>query len=323
VRVGAEAGQGKNEPPITNRGVEVTRGQGTKAGASALSFSIHWLTGTTYLPEDDVLGMLSQLLDGSDYVILDYGVNRYRKTYLTLGGIKVLVNPGDPDTMPPVCVIVPGQGCEILGTSKLQELAKILKPTRVDFAFDGAPFTPGELLEHFEAGNVRTRVRRDAFEWCRNKKGTTLYLGSRASTWHMCAYDERGWTRLELRLTGERAEKTYQALTGDTEQLKFTALGWLREFCDFVDRSREANASRAPLLPTWQTFVEGIERVSMRLAGNVAPTIERVVQWIEHQVSATLATYCKLGHSVQTLLGMGNKRMTGKHRALLIASGAS
>ena len=240
------------KPPTTNRGAQVTHRD--------INFGIHWLTGTTYLPEVEVLELLSNLLDGADYITHNFGVNRYKKTYETVNGIKVLVDPANPETMPPVCVIVTGQGCERLGLKSIQTLASILKPTRIDFAFDGVPFTPQELFNHYKKNNVRTRVRRfdyhppngkKARHWSyhQNGSGNTFYLGSQQSTQHLCCYDERGFTRMELRFKGERAEKAYEALTGDSNQLKLTALGWLREHVDFVDNSSSDNVSRQTLLP--------------------------------------------------------------------------
>jgi len=313
--------------PFTNRGVDNTH-------SSQPSFSVHWLTGTTYLEFADVYLLLSNLLEGADFMAFDYGINRYRKMFVTLGGIKLLCDPADKETMPPVCVVVPGQGCEILGFEKLQELARILKPTRLDLAFDGAPFSPFFLYEQYKQGNVRTRVRNHDYvhpktnkakHWSieRNPNGDTFYLGSKASTWYLCAYDERGWTRLELRLSGERAELAYEALIGDAEQFKQTSLGWLREFCDFVDAKADSNKARAPLLSFWSEFIGSIERVKMSLAAKVADTLEKTVNWIHNQVSASLVIYFKLGHSLQSLLELGESNIRDRHRALLAMVGCT
>lgn len=179
----SRAGHDPAATPITNRGVENT-------SSSQQAFSVHWLTGTTHLPIEDTRKYMSTLLEGAGYVEFDYGINRYRKMLVTLGGIKLLYDPALPDTMPPVCVVVPGQGCEILGLAKLQEVARILEPTRLDLAFDGAPFSPFFLYDQYKKGNVRTRVRahdyvhpktQKAKHWSieRNPNGDTFYLGSK------------------------------------------------------------------------------------------------------------------------------------------------
>lgn len=303
------------EPPGTNRGVEIT-------SARQMAFSVHWLTGTTHLPEADVLDLVSRLLNGADFVVLPYGINRYRRSVVTVGGLRVLTEPADPATMPPICVVAPGEACEALGLVGVQELASILKPTRVDLAFDGAPFSPRELLGWVEAGDYRCRSK--SWSWHRSRgarEGQTLQLGSRASSWHLCAYDERGWTRMELRLSGERAEQAYSALVGTPEALRSAALGWLREFVDFVDRSADRNVSRCPLLPEWGAFVAGIERLAMHLSGTTAPLLDRTVSWLREQVAPSLAMVELAGVNVRQLVAGGRERLRLRHRAMLAGAG--
>lgn len=143
------------------------------------------------------------------------------------------------------------------------------------------------------------------------------------NTWYLCAYDERGWTRLELRLSGERAELAHEALTGDPDDLKHIALGWLRDFCDFVNVDLATNKTRAPLMNFWADFIGSIERVKMTLGGKVTDTIKKTMNWIHNQVSASLVTYFKPGHSLQELLGIGETNMRDIHRALLAMAGCT
>lgn len=297
--------------PGTNRGAEIT--------APSAPCSVHWLAGTTWLPFEQVFDLLRAVLDGADFVKLERGMNGYSEAWLSVGGLKVLTDPARPD----IHVIAPGRACELLGFTKLQQLAAILRPSRLDIAFDGAPFTPREMAEWARQGNIRCRSRKRGFYDGLDGSGDTLYLGSSASSWYLCAYDKRGFTRLELRLTGERAEQAYNALMGEPEVFKLAALGWLRQFCDFVDTTAGSNISRAPLLPVWEAFIGMVARVAMHLTGNAAPSVERVKRWIEHQVSATLVLYRRLfgPTSISTLLRLGNTRMRGRHYALLAQAG--
>lgn len=64
-------------------------------------------------------------------------------------------------------------------------------------------------------------------------------------------------------------------------------------------------------------FTEGLERVRVRSAGAVAPTADRVVHFVEHQVAASLYTYSRLGYSVGELLRSGRLRLKSRHRSLL------
>lgn len=303
---------GPEETPGTNRGVELT-------GA----FSVHWLQGTTYLPEEDVLDVVHQLTEGGDFVATK-GRDFYAKGYRTVGNITVYVEPLDPATMPPVYVQVPGQGCEFLGLSKVQKLAEIIRPSRVDLAFDGAPFTPEQASEWTRQGNIRCRARNRQFvdDLSEVPEGNTLQLGSRASTRQLVMYDRRGFTRVELRLKGDRAELAYEALTGPAEALRLTALGWLQDFVDFVDTAKDSNVSRAPRLPLWEAFVSGAVRVRMALEGAPELTLERAVEWVRHQVAPTLAMLEAAGHDlVASFVRPARARLRGRHAAILAGVG--
>ena len=112
-------------------------------------------------------------------------------------------------------------------------------------------------------------------------------------------------------------------LLAPLEEFTDLALGVVREFVDFVDASQDANVSRAPLLPSWGLLVGSVERVRLAVKGRAAPTVERVVEWMESQVSAMLAVYRRLGHSVDGLVLVGESRFRHRHRSLLHFAGVS
>ena len=242
------------KPPSTKRGVENTETLKTIDGqtvdyASQMGFRVHWMEGNTYLELSDVLKHLVASTGYTDHISSDRYINKYKTVHSFLGGaIKVLSEPAIPETMPDCHMIITGQGCDALGHEKLKELSSILKPTRMDLAFDYAPFTPKQLYEWAEQGQVRCRAKKHGWHSSGDRyyKDNTFYLGTRESTWHLCAYDERGYTRIELRLRKERAELAYNALMDSYQHFKDTSLGWLREFCDFIDTSTDSNKSRAP-----------------------------------------------------------------------------
>jgi len=297
--------------PATNRGVENTE-----------AFNVHWLTGTTYLDEIDVLDAVHRVTGGADFVRLKGGRNFYGTVYGTVGGLKVLTDPLEPGTMPPVCVDVPGKACEFLGLAKVQELAAILKPTRVDLAFDGAPFTPAVLAAAVREGNIRCRAQVRTFTEGLDGAGDTLQLGSRSSSQQLVVYDRRGFTRSELRLKGERAELAYEALTGPPEALREAAMGWLSEFVGFVDASKDGNVSRAPALPFWEAFVAGVDRLRMSLSSGAALTLERTRAWIDAQVAPSLAMLEAAGVDlILSVVGPARARLRGRHRAILVGAG--
>ncbi len=307
----AEAGETQTPPPLSDTGVELTD-----------KISIHWLSGSFDQPFEDIADLVHCLTDGSDLFPLPYGDNGYKCAYLSVGGLRIYTDPG-ADNMPPVHISAPGQACEYLGLEKLRILfcnAKNL--TRVDLAFDGYKETPETLAGWVEAGDVRTRAKRKSCEFTRNLGGggNRLYIGAISSLWSLCAYDSRGFTRLELRMKGERAAQFQTVLLGDNDALPKIAVGMLRQFVDFVNK-HESNVSRAPLKASWEAFTMGLIRVKMKLKGKPELTAERVVQWMEYQVAATLAVYSKLGYSIGQLLQHGEKRMSRRHYAVLAAFG--
>lgn len=282
------------------------------------SGGIHWLTGTSHLPVEDVLDLLYELTGGAEFLVVDGWKWAYRKRYRTVEGIEVLTEPNAPDTMPPVCVNVPGAGCEFLGAQALQHLARILKPTRVDFAWDGVPFSVEQATSWVEAGQTRTRIRSASRHGTiMGDGGSSLTLGSRTSTAEIVVYDRRGPVRLELRLRGERAEAAYGLLNADISSWSVEFCGILRGLIDFVDRSGTSRADRAPLLPSWEQFVAGCERVVVALTGRVVATLERTVEWLNHQVAKRVYMAQQAGLNLSDLLDRGRRRMRRTDRVLL------
>lgn len=273
------------------------------------SAGIHWLTGGTYLPEDDVLEMVHRLTDGGDFEVLGpkwfYGT-RYR----TVEGIEVLMDPMNPAEMPPVVVNVPGAGCDFLGAGALRELASILKPSRVDFAWDEVPFSVGDVVGWIEGGQMRTRFRAaKAFPTLMGNEGDGVQLGTRNGTAEVVVYDRRGPVRLEMRLRGERAAAAYEVLAAPVASWSVSFVALLRGLVDFVDRSTASRGDRCPLLSSWESFVSGAERVVVALRGAVAPSFDRARNWTRRQVARTLYMLDRAGVGVRELLREGRGRM--------------
>jgi DNA relaxase NicK len=280
--------------------------------------ALHWLTGTTYLDETDVLDVIHEATGGCEFLVIEGSKWAYRKRYKTVEGIEVMVEPSQPDTMPPVCVNVPGTACEFLGADRLQQVASILKPTRVDFAWDAVPFSVEQLGAWVDQGDMRSRFRSASMhETIMGKGGETVTLGSRESTAQIAVYDRRGPVRLEMRLRGERAELVFDVLMSSPVEWASSFLGVLRGLVDFVDRSHTSRADRAPLLPLWESFIEGAERCVVALAGTVAPSLERVRSWVEHQVAKRLYMLDEAGIKVTDFLKLGRSRMRRSDRVML------
>lgn len=279
---------------------------------------VHWFTGTTALEDIEVLDHVSQTCGGAEFEVIDGWKWGYQKRYRTIEGVEVMTDPHQPDQMPPVCVNVPGAACDWLGAERIQQLASITKPTRVDFAWDDCPFTVQEFGGWIEAGNMRTRFRKATSHTpLLGNDGNTATLGTASSTGQVVVYDRRGPVRLEMRLRGERAEHAYEMLMLPPPQWSGSFLEVLRGLVDFVDRSGATRADRAPLLPSWKAFLDGAARVVVALTGRVAPSLERVRDWMERQVAKSLHMLTESGYSLGELLELGRRRMRPSDRILL------
>lgn len=297
---------GARVPPGSNTGAHLT---------------VHWLRGGTQEALEDVVERIQALTGGGDVEAFEWGRMMYRRHYRFVAGLTVYFEPG-ADNMPPVLIDAPGSACELLGLEGLRELFCNAQLSRADIALDGAPFTPREAAAWVRAGNVRCKSKRRKFyEDLGGGDGETLQLGSRSSERVLRIYDARGFTRVELELKGEAARGFRAVLLAPLDEFARLALGVLRDFVDFVDASQDSNVSRAPLLPSWESLVGQVERVKLVLRGRVAPSLERVTEWMEVQVSAMLAVYERLGHSVQDLLALGRSRWKHRHRSLLHFAG--
>jgi len=308
------------EPPYTKRGVDSANREG-----KILAVGIHWLAGTTYLELDDVLAFVHDLTRDS-FVVLDYGHYAYTKTCISDSGIRIYHTPSCPETMPSCLVVASGEACEILGYTKCQELASIIKPTRVDVAFDTDLFSPRQLRDAaFIDKNIRTKAQRKYFSFIErgDAHSDTLYIGSRSSTQQLCVYNKRGFTRVEHRLTGERAEKFSKVLRLDADAFKLHALGLLRGFVDFIDRGKEKNLSRCELLPFWAEFCGSVERFVMNVAGKVAMTPESIKAWLYRQVAPVLALFDRIGGDINDLISSGASRFRHRHNAVIAQYNAS
>lgn len=274
------------------------------------------------VPIDDVVELVAELSGGGYSELHEWGRYFYRKHHEFVAGLRVYYDPAVPN-MPSVMVDAPGKACEFLGLAKLRVLFCNAELARTDIAVDGAPFTPAEMAEEVRRGNIRCKSQKRHYteDLGRTPDGNTLTIGSRQSERYLRIYDGRGFTRVELELKGRYARASKEVLLANLEDIPTLAVGVVRDFVDFVDLAQDGNASRAPLLPSWEAFAKGVQRVALSVVGNGAPSAQKVKHYIEHQVAATLFIYTRLGYSKDDLLDRGRKRLRSKHRSVLTFAG--
>lgn len=311
--------------PPTDRGYQITT-------SPRPPFQIHWFTGVAYLSPEDTFNHVHDIT-GASFVALPYGRQGYRSAYqaVELPSLTVLCDPGDPDNMPPVCIVVKGEDCEALGWQRLQALSAPFKPTRVDLAFDDFPFSPDEFKSHVLNGSVRTRAHRRTLDyhedWDKYEElghpGQTSSLGGRGSSQFFRCYNSRGFDRGELELKGSLAEAAYELLQAPIDQARETALSFLRRFIDFVDTSTSTNKKRQWLLPAWAVWLDGISKAVVDLPPRPVQVLDRVWSWAKKQLAPSLALLQTADpQGFASLLELGERRWSQKHRLLLGAGSA-
>lgn len=298
-------------PPATNRGVTVAWG------------GLHWLAGTTRLPVADVLDSLTATFGGCAFEPLERGGFGYHMAAVGPAGARAYWTHGRAD----VHVVLPGQACEHLGLAGVvgAAVALDLVPTRVDFAWDCEGITPAELRGWFQDGQVVTRAHRESWGWQESATGTTFTLGARSSERYLRCYDQRGPTRVELEVKGDRAPVVWAHLLEHQEaDWSRAAMALLRDFVDFRDRSSGVRPDCAPLLPKWAVVVDGAGRQALKIPRPVF-SLERSRSWLSRSVFPVLAlvSACESNPErfVTDALTAGRSRWRGRHRALLATVG--
>jgi hypothetical protein len=259
---------------------------------------VHWFSGTTRRPVEDVGEVVSGLRAGALVIEQKHGARGGYARSAKCGGVLIAWS----DTRPDVLVTVPGAICEELGTSGLVALslcAELEPSSRLDVAWDAEGLTPDMLGDAFTAGDVVTRIqhpidpktgRPKGIERLQNHQGDTVNLGSRSSERFVRAYNRRGPCRVELELKERRAVELWRRLMALQDEAAWSgeALAELRAFLDFRKREEGVNPQRCELLPWWAEFCQGAGRFSTVLPRKV-DKLETMDKWLRRQVAPVLA----------------------------------
>jgi len=273
------------QPPSTNRGV-------VRPTDDRLGGGIDYLKLTVWAPPKEVMGILTNgaldrygwkpdPLDTRQEWTEQAAGGRAREI-MSAGSLQVIAYLDDVQSQGGFCSVeVKGQGCAHFGNEGvrliLDDLGAVfrVRASRVDLMAHTELFTPRDVREVVEAGNYNSRsVDSEKLVWMSSAAGDTCYLGmtpkpsggmKRVGDRVLRAYNLRGPTRVELEMHGEYAHGAGDALREiPVEQWPEFTRGCLRHYCDFVDRAVDPRAARSPLLPWWDAFVNGAEKISVR-----------------------------------------------------------
>jgi hypothetical protein len=296
--------------------------------ATPYQVGLHYLTGTSRHSLEAVKAYLSSLLGASEFAPTGYGGNSYQHTLRSILDAKIYYTDGRED----ILVWLPGRVCEFLGHSGLICIIEHLELscTRLDIAFDGHDISPMLLQQTWLDGNVNTRVRRESVDFRHEGVdviGNTFYIGSKKSERVLCAYDRRGFNRLEFRVRGEMAYNLSQSflMLHDEPDRVSLVLGMLRAWVDFVDRSVDVNPTRCPQLPWWSSFLNSAEKFRFHKEKKEEYVLDYVANVIK-RYSGSFSTAVDM-ISIQTgknpldviteLYFTGKSRQTSRHKWLV------
>ena len=248
---------------------------------------------------------------------MDYGGRGFQEIWMSLLGFKLYIKPYR-EGMEYFHFEIPGQACELIPWDRFRAFddeLRITYPdryhyTRLDIAFDHAPFTPQDVEDAISNGKVRSLAKRETmtvnkspFEKRDNgEEGThTVNFGSRQSERMIRVYNRRGFTRLEMEMKQKRADLVAKDIFKESDiSLWFpVAMSHLRDYVDFQT-------------PWWEEFTHGIGRAKAIVTTPREITIEKEAAWLERQIAVPLSIVHDVRRDgfVEKLLTKGRKKRT-------------
>ena len=300
-----------------------------------MKFRIHWLAVTIHCSLDHALALwdiwFAPFLGALQ--LSGHGAQGFRKLYKSLAMARLYGDPAgysDQDEVKEyIHLELPGQACDAVPLDDFREFFMELQRhykfsvTRVDLAWDGVPFTPEQVREAIEFEQVRTNAARKTMTFTTSmfeeredgEIGTSsLRLGSLTSNRLLRVYDKRGPVRLELLTRKDRATMIcIEALTQKVDQWAFLALAHLRDYIDFVDKETKK------LLPWWEEFVDEVARANRRVTDAKQKELERMLDWVDSQVSCTLSVLHDVygENLISLLIKHGRQKRGNRYDAIL------
>jgi DNA relaxase NicK len=268
-------------------------------------FSVHWFAITIHQDFEKVKSLWSAFFVLGLGVLVDkgHGARGYRQISEALLGAKVYYDHVTAKEGKNHCHIeIPGSACEAVVPSVFPDLVNFLTENqirysikRVDFAFDGVPFSPQDFYEGLMSENLVSLIKRDPSlendsirveqSPCRLREngevGTmTVYAGSSSSQRMVRVYNKRGDTRLELQLRDERAQAVcLDVFAHAWDEWEYTVKAHLRQFIDFK------------LIDWWAVFVSVAPRADLKISSARRMSLTRMENWFNRQVVVALSVY--------------------------------
>jgi hypothetical protein len=265
-------------------------------------FRIHWLSITAHISASSGHEVWKKLLEeylGVPKLAPNSG-RRLSSMYRAAGEALLFTNVLSLRNQQPsnfVAFELPGVACDALPPMRIQKLFNELggigrvNITRIDLAWDGAPFTPFDIKRAVEEGNVKSSARRKTLSLytqpiekrADGQKGTSsVSLGSNSSERRIAIYDRRGPVRLEFRARGKRANLIARDLLAlPIDKWSSRATSHLLDYISFE--------KKGVLLPWWGKFIGSAYQSRSTVTNARRRDIERIRTWVLTQVAPSIS----------------------------------
>lgn len=162
--------------------------------------------------------------------------------------------------------------------------------------------------------------------------GRTMYFGSQASDIFCRVYDKTlerkansdaesdipaSWTRLEIVYRKDRASKLAEYIVKNQLPLGHALRGTLKQYLRFLTPKKDKNKARWPTAPWWDQLLSNVSKLQLTIKKE-AKTIEDMENWVDQQISPTIAAIIKAQEGdlgwLRSILSKGSKRLSQRHK---------
>lgn len=236
-------------------------------------------------------------------------------------------------------IIITGQGCRYYETKEClvslinrinQNEAKL---TRIDLAIDDKPgetILLNEIIKDVKEANTVSKwknslelTQRDLLSGQIN--GQTLNLGSRSSDVYLRIYnksmereEEGNWVRMEIEIKGKKAQELQKIV--NSQNVGQITKKLIHNYFRVVEPGKDTNKSRWKIKEYWKNIIKTTEKLALTTRPE-EPTLESMKNWVQNQVSATIATIVMAEGGCMDFLydqiSIGSGKLKTKHNDII------
>lgn len=269
---------------------------------------IHWLAFTVHSSYSSAVELWEIFFRHSlgDLISTDRRGRGFDKISVALNEAKLYYSPivqAGKSAMEYYHIELPGSACDALHPHVYRDVFTYLinadvrySVTRLDLAWDNAPFEPYDFAQAIVKGWVISLAKRHTLSYItspfqeRQAVGDaspelgcdTCYFGSRESDRFIRVYNERGHTRVELVCKDIRAQVVLEDLIG------YDLADWNRQGKSHLGQYIRFQSD---LFVQWHEFMGDVLPADIRVSSARVVSVVRMKSWFERQVSVAMSVY--------------------------------